>query len=128
MPIATMQPTIRSLEERTLFFARDVRFFIKNLPFSCLITSDSDQLLRASGSVGANYLEAQEAVSKKDFLHRIRISRKEIRECRFWLLLLQPHTPVIQSKEHHALLQEADELTKILSAIAKKIEHQIPIE
>jgi four helix bundle protein len=66
-----------NLEERTFIFARDVRKFVKTLPNSTANFEDSKQLIRASGSVGANYREANEALSKKDFSLRIKISRIE---------------------------------------------------
>jgi four helix bundle protein len=68
------------LEERTFQFAKSVRLFIKTLPRSIANVEDARQLLKASGSVGANYIEANEALSKKDFLVRIKISRKEAKE------------------------------------------------
>lgn len=66
-----------NLEERTYQFAREVRLFIKELPYSIANTEDAKQLVRASGSVGANYIEANESLSKKDFMMRIKICRKE---------------------------------------------------
>ena len=64
------------LEERTYQFAKAVRLYIKKLPFSTSNAEDSKQLVRASASVGSNYIEANEALSKKDFLFRIKICRK----------------------------------------------------
>jgi len=59
------------LEERTYTFAKNVRMFVKSLPKSISNIDDSKQVTRSSGSVGANYIEANEALSKKDFLMRI---------------------------------------------------------
>jgi four helix bundle protein len=59
------------------------------LPKSIISIEDGSQLVRSSGSVGANYIEAQEALSKKDFAMRVKISRKEARESRYWLNLLE---------------------------------------
>ena len=76
------------------------------------------QLIRSSGSVGANYIEANEALGKKDFLMHARIARKEAKESRYWLQLLdcaEPHQPL---KEQ--LIQESTELLKILSSIIEK--------
>jgi four helix bundle protein len=75
------------LEERTHIFAKRVRAFYKLLPRTDGNVSDGRQLIRSSGSVGANYIQANEAISKKDFLHRIKISRKEAKESRWWLRL-----------------------------------------
>lgn len=76
------------LEERTLRFSRRVREFVRTLPKTLANIEDSRQLINASGSVGANYIEANEALSKKDFLMRIKICRKEAKESRYWLRLI----------------------------------------
>ncbi len=76
------------LEERTFLFAQAVRKFVKKLPMTIANIEDSKQLVRASGSVGANYIEANEALSKKDFLMRIKICRKEAKESKYWLRLV----------------------------------------
>jgi len=65
------------LEDRTLEYAKRARIFVKQLRKSIQNIEDGKQLIRASGSVGANYIEANEALSKKDFLMRIKICRKE---------------------------------------------------
>jgi four helix bundle protein len=65
------------LEERTTLFAKSVRSFIRKLPKTISNIKDVKQLVRASGSVGANYIEANDAISKKDFLFRMKICRKE---------------------------------------------------
>ena len=76
------------LEDRTLKFAKKVRSFVKKLNKTLANIEDSKQLVKASGSVGANYIEANEALSKKDFLMRIKICRKEAKESRYWLRLV----------------------------------------
>ena len=68
------------LEERTFQFAKAVRLFVKTLPKTIANIEDGKQLIKASGSVGANYIEANESLGKKDFLMRIKISRKEAKE------------------------------------------------
>jgi len=108
------------LEERTFLFAKEVRLFAKNLPASGANNEDIKQLMRSSGSIGANYIEANEAVSKKDFLFRIKISRKEAKESAYWLRLIL-ETNEFSIKDSPALLfREANELKKILSAIIEK--------
>jgi len=67
-----------NLEERTLVFAKAVRLFVRKLPRDIVTQEDGKQLVRSSGSVGANYLEANESLSKKDFLMRIKIAKKRI--------------------------------------------------
>jgi four helix bundle protein len=105
------------LEERTLKFAREVREFIKKLPRTIINTEDGKQLLRSSGSVGANYIEANESLSKKDFVMRVKICRKEARETEYWLNLI--NVPVLNS-EREKLLAESIELRKIFGAIIEK--------
>ena len=61
------------LEERTLVFAKEARKFVKKLPMNLANKEDARQLIRSSGSVGANYIEANESLSKKDFVMRIKI-------------------------------------------------------
>lgn len=91
-----------------------VRKLLKDIPN----IENGKQLVRAAGSVGANYIEANEALSKKDFLMRIKISKKEAKESRFWLQLTIATSNSLHSKE--ALIQEATELMNILGAILNK--------
>ena len=77
------------LEERTFAFAKRCRAFIKRLIKTIANIEDARQLVRSSGSVGANYIEANESLSKKDFICRIKICRKEAKETRYWLRLVE---------------------------------------
>lgn len=106
------------LEERTLNFARNVRQFIAKLHRTAANIEDGKQLLRSSGSVGANYIEANEALSKKDFLMRIKISRKEAKESEYWLKLIvcQPEL----ENDRLQLLDESVQFRKIFGAIIEK--------
>jgi four helix bundle protein len=108
----------QDLEERTYLFAKQTRDYVKLLSHSLSHIEYGKQLIRSSGSVGANYIEANECISKKDFYHRIKICRKEAKESRLWLRLTIPNKQeeVIQEK----LIQEAMELTKIFSSMAAK--------
>ena len=108
------------LEERTFQFAKTVRLFVKTLPKTIANLNDGRQLIRASGSVGANYREANESLSKKDFLMRIKISRKEAKESAYWLRLIGETNEVQNGLEIQCLQQEARELKKILSSILEK--------
>ncbi len=110
------------LEERTLRFAKDVRAFVKTLPRTIANEQDIKQLMRASGSVGANYIEANESLSKKDFVMRIKISRKEAKESRYWLRLLDTGEKESLDKTRDALIEEATELMNIFGSIARKTE------
>lgn len=106
------------LEERTFEFAKNVRFFIKKLPKTIGNIEDFKQVIRSSGSIGANYIEANEALSKKDFCMRIKISRKEAKESSYWLKLLDSSREL--EEEKLKLIKEADELMKIFSSIMRK--------
>ena len=65
--------------------AKGVRDYVDKLPGKITNTEIGRQLIRSAGSVGANYIEANEALSKKDFLMRIKICKKEVKESRYWL-------------------------------------------
>ena len=108
------------LEDRTFNFANNVRGFIKELPKTIANTEDIKQLVRASGSVGANYIEANEPISKKDFIYRIKICRKESKESRFFLRLLDTSNRTDLDQVRSELVQEAMELTKIFGAIVNR--------
>lgn len=108
------------LEERTFQFAKAVRVMIKGLPKSIANYEDAKQVVRSSGSVGANYIEANESLSKKDFVYRVKISRKEAKESVYWLRLINETNEINSINEIENLLQEAMELKKILSAIIEK--------
>jgi four helix bundle protein len=108
------------LEERTLEFAKRIRSLVKKLNKSIAGIEDCKQLVRASGSVGANYIEANEALSKKDFLMRIKICRKEAKESRYWLRLIDTDGKTEIEKEKDFLENEARELTHIFGSIVTK--------
>jgi four helix bundle protein len=109
----------KDLEERTYEIARDVRAFVKQLPKTEANAEDIPQLVRASGSVAANYIEANDALGKKDFLMRMRISRKESKESRLFLRLLDCGDSDELARERSRLVQEAQELKLIFSSIIK---------
>ena len=108
------------LEDRTFEFANNVRSFVKKLHKSIANIEDGKQVIRSSGSVGANYIEANESLSKKDFIMRIKICRKEAKESRYWLRLIDIDEQPELEKERNGLIQEASELTKIFGAILEK--------
>ena len=111
---------IFDLEERTFQFAKSVRLFVKTLSKTVSNIEDGKQVIRSTGSVGANYREANESLSKKDFLMRIRISRKEAKESAYWLRLIHETNERKNSDNALNLIQEANELKKILSSILVK--------
>jgi len=110
------------LEERTLEFAKRVRAFVKKLKKTIANIEDGRQLVKASGSVGGNYIEANEALSKKDFVMRIKICRKEAKESGYWLKLVDNEDDTELERESHELIQEATELTNIFGSILRKSE------
>lgn len=108
-----------NLEDRTYIFARDCRILIQKFNKSISNIEDGKQLIRSSGSVGANYIEANEKLGDKDFLFRLKISRKEAKESVYWLKLLKDLNPK-SVKDIQELIDEGEELRKILSAIIIK--------
>ncbi len=108
------------LEERTFLFAKDVRNFVKTLPYSKANEEDGKQLIRSSGSVGANYIEANEALGKKDFLMRVRICRKEAKESAYWLRLILSTNVLKNMEEGERLRDEATQFKKIYHSILQK--------
>lgn len=77
-------------------------------------------MIKSSGYVGANYIEANEKLGDRDFVFRLKIARKEAKESRYWLRLLKEANPDIM--EFKKLINESEEITKILSTIIKKFE------
>jgi four helix bundle protein len=99
------------LEDRTFVFAKRCRDFAAKLPRTLANIEYAEQLIRSSGSQAANYIEANEAISRKDFFHRIKICRKESKESRLWLKLCVVKEDMLI--EQGVLIQEALELTRI---------------
>ena len=113
-------PKPRDLEERTFRFAESIRAFVKPLPKTISNAEDVRQLVRASGSVAANWIEADEALSKKDFLMRVKICRKEAKESRLFLRLIDTSLAKATLSARDKLANEARELTLIFSSINSK--------
>jgi len=123
MQTTKMQNTKQyDLEDRTLAFARKVRVFVNKLPKTTANIEDGKQVIKASGSVGANCIEANEALSKKDFRFRIKICRKEAKEGRYWLRLVDIQDDPELERERQELEQEATELMNIFGSIVRKTE------
>ena len=112
-----------NLEERTFLFAKECRIYIRTLPKTTSNIEDGKQLVRSSGSAGANYIQANENLGDKDLLFRLKIARKEAKESKFWLQLLNDLNPD-QNSLSESLLFEIEELRKILSAIITKTSKQ----
>jgi len=93
--------------------------YAKGLPKTVIEGEIAKQLIRAATSVGANYIEANEALSKKDFLMRIKICRKEAKDSGYWLRLIEVSNPSL-GDEREMLPNESIELTKIFGSILTK--------
>ena len=111
---------VYEFEERTFQFAKAVRLFVKTSPKTTANIEDGRQLIKASGSVGANYIEANESLGKKDFSLRIKISRKEVKESAYWLRVIHETNNLENADDAEGLIQEANELKKIFSSILEK--------
>ena len=114
------QRTVFDLEERTTKFAVEVVRLCRKLSKDPINSRLTGQAVGSAGSVGANYREANDALGKKDFMLRIKISRKEAKEVIHWLELIKEANPEFL-KEADVLKKEALELKNILSAIANKV-------
>ncbi|MBI2666358.1 four helix bundle protein [Candidatus Woesearchaeota archaeon] len=112
---------VYNLEIRTFEFAKRIRAFVNQLPKTIATIEDGKQVVRSSGSVGANYIEANESLGKKDFVMRLKISRKEAKESKYWLELIEVGNNDFLATEKVNLVKEAEELQKILSSIIGKI-------
>ena len=111
--------TKHDLEERTFIFAYNIRKFVESMPKTMITFDYLKQILRSSSSVSANYIEAQGGITKKDFIFRVYICRKEIKETIHWLRLLDVDLkPEIEEKRKE-MLKEANELASIFTAVTK---------
>jgi four helix bundle protein len=108
------------LEDRTFEFAKASRAFVKRLSRTISNIEDAKQFIRASGSIGANYIEANEAIGKKDFVMKIKTRRREAKESGYWLRLLDCDGALDLARA--SLVTEARELTNIFGAIVRKSE------
>lgn len=110
---------IYDFEERTTDFARRVIRLCRALKKDCINNPLIGQIIRSAGSVGANYREANDSLGDKDFLHRLKISRKEAKETIHWLELIEEANQNLKDRMT-SLKQEAVELKNILSAMINK--------
>ncbi len=108
-----------NLEKRTTDFAKRVIRLTNTLPKNSVNSRLSGQVVGSAGSIGANYREANDALGKKDFILRLKIARREAKECIHWLeLIAEANKPL--EKRMGKLMMEANELKNILSAIVSK--------
>jgi len=106
------------LEARTAKYAKNVYVFLQKIPKTLFNIQYLKQLIRSSSSVGANYIEASEALSRKDFYLRMKICRKEAKESVYWLRLIEGSSE--HDKEKSLLIGESIELCKIFGSIVSK--------
>ncbi|MBP9773710.1 MAG: four helix bundle protein [Candidatus Peribacteraceae bacterium] len=114
-----------NLENRTLVFAKKIRAFVKLIPRTIANTEDGKQLIRSSGSIGANYIEANESLGKRDFMMKVKISKKEAKESGYWLQLLDMGDNKILENERMALFKESKELMLIFGAMLRNAQQKI---
>ncbi len=112
------------LEERTLIYGRNIIIFCKSIPKNTINSPLISQLIRSGTSVGANYREANETSTKKDFLCRMRICRKEAKETIYWLHLVTEANPELNIKTN-ILINETSQLVKICASIILKSEVRV---
>jgi len=111
-----------NLEERTFEFAKSIRLFLKQIPNTISNQEDGRQLIRSSGSKGANYIEGNESLGIKDRIYRIKIARKEAKESIYWIRLTKDTNQLKTNINADSLVQECSEIKKILSSIIIKLE------
>lgn len=111
---------VYDLEDRTTEFAKRIIQLCRNLPQDTINRQLVSQIIRSAGSVGANYREANDALGKKDFAHRMKISRKECKETIHWLELIEEANPNLRERMRD-IKKEATELRNILSSIIYKV-------
>src|SRR3989338_3793616 len=103
------------LEKRTTEFGKEIIRFCKMIPVTTVSRPLISQLVRSGTSVGANYMEANNASSRKDFRNKIYICKKEIQETKYWLQMIEEVE--YDQKQHQHLWQETDELNRIFQRI-----------
>lgn len=111
------------LEDRTAKFGEAVIMFAKKIPVSRVTERIIPQLVAAGTSIGANYCEADDAESGRDFVHKIGICKKESRECKHWLRMSAIAVPELK-EEARQLWKEVNELNLIFNAIVRKIRNK----
>ena len=106
------------LEERTAEFSEKIIDFCKRIPQDTITRPIINQLIRSGTSIGANYSEADEASSKKDFINKIAIAKKESKETKYWLRMAAYTVPETKSAAR-ILWKEGQELNLIFAAIIR---------
>ncbi len=112
------------LEERTAVFGESVIDFCQSLPANSISAPIINQLVRAGTSIGANYCEADEAESKRDFRHKIALCRKEAKETKYWLRMIAKAAPG-QKNLARTLWRETKELHLIFCATIRTVDQSL---
>lgn len=107
-----------NLDRRFVEFSKSILTFCSDIKYTSVTTPLINQLIRSATSIGANYVEAQSGISRKDFRAKVYISLKEADETKYWLELIASTT---NHRDIQKIRQECDEICKILSAITKKL-------
>jgi len=115
---------VYDLAERTARFGEAVILLAHKLPRSEVVRPLVNELVRSSTSIGANYMEADGAESRRDFAHKVAICKKEAKETTHWLRMLVAGCPDFAG-ECRSLSREANELALIFSAIVRKVDSQL---
>jgi four helix bundle protein len=118
--------TTFDLSDRTLDFAQAVRLFFRRLPRTVWNREDGRQLLRASGRVGASYIAAKAATARKEIVANLRLARKEAKESRYWLRLLDAGSDLKMEQERVELIHQAGELARLLRVVVQRVQPQPP--
>lgn len=108
------------LEERTKEYLGKIIDLCKKIPVTPITRRQIEQLVASAGSIGANWCEASESESKKDFAHKVKISRKEAKECQLWLFGIKRSVGNLE-KECDILIAEAKEFVYIFTSIINKV-------
>ncbi len=122
-----MKTPAYDLEERSALFGENVIEFCIDLPETAVTKPLISQLVRAATSIGANYCEADDAESKRDFRHKIALCRKESRETKFWCRMIAKALPT-SKLEARAIWKEAHELHLIFARIVRTTDKNLRAE
>ena len=112
------------IKDRSYDFGLRIIKFVQKMPKNVASDSLARQLIRSGTSIGANIEEAQGGFSRKDFTYKMSVARKEARESKYWLSLIRD-AELSRDGSVEELIQEAEELTKILTSIIKTTEQNL---
>lgn len=117
LPLVTEEEKVYNIKHRSFLFSKRIVLYIGNTTFDKIYFSIFDQLLRSATSIGANLVEGIAGASKKDFINYYSIALKSANETKYWLCLIRDTIQQTDKKEILELIQEADEISKIIARI-----------